>query len=79
MDWRDRIVSDKNILLGKPVIKGTRLSVEFMMGLFAGGWTEQQVLENYPGIAKEDLQAVFAYAQECFEDGLMYEPHRKAK
>lgn len=73
MSWRDHIHSDRSVLLGKPVIKGTRISVEFLMGLFASGWTEQQILENYPRLAKEDLQAVFAYAQECLQDGLMYE------
>ncbi|MBI5187504.1 MAG: DUF433 domain-containing protein, partial [Nitrospirae bacterium] len=45
--WRKFIHSDPEILLGKPVVKGTRLSVEFILGLFAEGWTEQQVLENY--------------------------------
>jgi uncharacterized protein (DUF433 family) len=48
MDWKLHIHSDPNILLGKPVIKGTRLSVEFILGLFAEGWTEQQILESYP-------------------------------
>ena len=44
MDWRQYIHSDPEILLGKPVVKGTRLSVEFILGLFAAGWTEQQVM-----------------------------------
>jgi uncharacterized protein (DUF433 family) len=48
MDWKTYIHSDPKILRGKPVIKGTRLSVEFILGLFSEGWTEQQVLENYP-------------------------------
>jgi Protein of unknown function (DUF433) len=48
MDWKTYIHSDPKILLGKPVVKGTRLSVEFILGLFSEGWTEQQVLENYP-------------------------------
>jgi Protein of unknown function (DUF433) len=48
MDWKTYIHSDPKILLGKPVIKGTRLSVEFILGLFSEGWTAQQVLENYP-------------------------------
>jgi uncharacterized protein (DUF433 family) len=48
MDWKLHIHSDPSILLGKPVVKGTRLSVEFILGLFAEGWTEQQILESYP-------------------------------
>jgi uncharacterized protein (DUF433 family) len=53
MDWRQYIHSDPKILLGKPTVKGTRLSVEFLLGLFATGWTEQQVLENYPTLTSE--------------------------
>jgi len=60
MDWRKYIHSDAEVLLGKPVVKGTRLSVEFLLGLFAVGWTEKQVLENYPTLTPQSLQAVFA-------------------
>ncbi|MFB2917010.1 DUF433 domain-containing protein [Aerosakkonema funiforme] len=62
MDWREYIHSDPNILVGKPVVKGTRLSVEFLLGLFAVGWTEKQVLDNYPSLTPEALKAVFAFA-----------------
>lgn len=48
MNWRDHIVSDKQVLLGKPVIKGTRIAVEHVIGLLAQGWSEAQILENYP-------------------------------
>lgn len=64
MDWKNRITSDKNILLGKPTIKGTRLSVEFIIERLASGWTEEQLLENYPRLSREDLQAVLAYVSE---------------
>lgn len=64
MDWRDHIHSDPKILSGKPVVKGTRLSVEFLLSLFAAGWTEEEVLEGYPHLKREDLRAVFAYAAE---------------
>ncbi len=64
MEWRGTIVSDKNVLAGKPVVKGTRLSVEFLLGLFANGWKEDDVLKNYPTLKKEDLLAVFAFAQD---------------
>ena len=65
MDWQKYIHSDSQILLGKPTVKGTRLSVEFLLGLFAAGWTEQQVLENYPTLTSEALRAVFAFAADC--------------
>ncbi|MBD2357221.1 DUF433 domain-containing protein [Tolypothrix sp. FACHB-123] len=64
MDWQQYIHSGTKILLGKPTVKGTRLSVEFLLGLFAAGWTEQQVLENYPTLTKEALRAVFAFTAE---------------
>lgn len=68
MNWKDYIHSDSKILVGKPVVKGTRLSVVFILGLFSNGWTEKQVLENYSQLTKESLRAVFAYVQECMED-----------
>lgn len=64
MDWRKHIHSDPEILSGKPVVIGTRLSVEFLLGLFAVGWTEEQVLDNYPKLDEEALRAVFAFAAE---------------
>jgi len=70
MNWREYIHSDPKILVGKPVVKGTRLSVEFLLGLFAVGWTEQQVLENYPSLTPEALKAVFSFlANENFPRG----------
>ena len=82
MDWKTYIHSDPKILLGKPVIKGTRLSVEFILGLFSEGWTEQQVLENYPTLntrwrslsSGESIQAVFAFAAECIKEDVYYTP-----
>ena len=77
MNWQDYIISDKEILLGKPTVKGTRISVEFVVGLLAQGWTENQVLENYPRLTKESLQAIFVYIQDCIHDGLLFPPFRK--
>ena len=68
MNWQQRIEVQESVLAGKPVVKGTRLSVEFLLGLFAEGWTEQQVLENYPQLCREDLQAVFAFSAACLHD-----------
>jgi uncharacterized protein (DUF433 family) len=64
MEWRERIHMDPKILSGKPVVKGTRLSVEFLLRLFAAGWTREQIFEGYPNLEEEDLRAVFAYAAE---------------
>ena len=77
MNWQDYIISDKEILLGKPTIKGTRISVELVVGLLAQGWTENQILQNYPRLTKESLQAIFAYIQDCIHDGLLFPPFRK--
>jgi uncharacterized protein (DUF433 family) len=79
MNWQERIISDKAILLGKPTIKGTRISVEFILERMANGWTEQQILENYPRLSREDLQAVFGYAAECMKDGLLFSPDLATK
>jgi uncharacterized protein (DUF433 family) len=72
MDWRQYIHSDSEILMGKPVVKGTRLAVDFILRLFAVGWTEQQVLENYPTLTPEALRAVFAFAAECLREETLY-------
>ncbi len=77
MNWQDHIVADKEVLLGKPTIKGTRLSIEHLVGLLAQGWTEQQILDNYPRLTKEDLKAVFAYLHDCMQDGLFAHPFQK--
>jgi uncharacterized protein (DUF433 family) len=77
MNWQEYIVSDKEVLLGKPTIKGTRISVEHIVGLLAQGWTENEVLENFPRLTKESLQAVFSYIQDCINDGLLFTPTRK--
>jgi len=77
MNWRDRITSDKDILLGKPVIKGTRISVELILDLLADGWTEAQVLESYPHINAEDLKAVFGYLRDGVQQDL-YLPLRRS-
>jgi uncharacterized protein (DUF433 family) len=59
-----RITLDPKVLVGKPVISGTRLSVEFVIGLMADGWSEAEILANYPGITHDDLIACLAYARD---------------
>ncbi len=68
MDWKDHIVANPAILVGKPVIKGTRLSVDFILELLAAGWGEQKIFASYPQLKPEDLQAVFAFAAACLKD-----------
>lgn len=72
MEWKNHIIADGEILLGKPTVKGTRISVEHIIGFLAQGWSEEQILENYPRLNKESLQAVFLYIQDCLKDGLLY-------
>ena len=70
MNWRDHIISNPEILVGKPVIKGTRISVELILGRLANGWTYEQVLESYPHIARDDIQAALAFAAERLHKGV---------
>jgi uncharacterized protein (DUF433 family) len=60
----ERIILDPEILSGKPVVRGTRLSVEFVVGLMADGWSETDILSNYPGLARDDITACLAYARD---------------
>lgn len=62
MIWQKRIAIDPNILVGKPTVKGTRLAVEFIIDLLAQGWSEAEILGNYPGLTVEDIQACLSYA-----------------
>jgi uncharacterized protein (DUF433 family) len=59
-----RITLDPEVLAGKPVIRGTRLSVEFVIGLMADGWSEADILENYPGITHHSIIACLSYARD---------------
>ena len=62
MNWQERIVIDPGILVGKPIVKGTRLAVELIVDLLAQGWSEAEILRNYPGLTHEDIQACLSYA-----------------
>jgi uncharacterized protein (DUF433 family) len=63
MEWRERIVIDPGVLVGKPIVRGTRLAVEFIIDLLAQGWTGDEILRNYPGLTQEDIQTCLAYAE----------------
>jgi len=72
MDWRERIVLDPEILVGKPVVKGTRLAVEFIVDLLAQGWSEDNILRNYPGLTVEDVRACLSYASTVLHEQRVY-------
>jgi uncharacterized protein (DUF433 family) len=62
MQWQERIEINPGVLAGKPVVKGTRLAVEFIVDLLAQGWSEADMLSNYPGLTSEDIRACLVYA-----------------
>ncbi|QDU91543.1 hypothetical protein Pla175_49720 [Pirellulimonas nuda] len=62
MPLPDRIVLDPSVLVGKPAVKGTRIAVEFVLELLANEWSEQQILENYPGLEHDDITACLNHA-----------------
>ena len=64
MEWKQHITADPAVLAGKPVITGTRLSVEFILELIAEGWSETEILNNYPGITHQQILACVAYAKD---------------
>lgn len=75
-NWQKLITSDDSILQGKPIIKGTRISVEFILERLADGWSEKDILENYPRLTPEALKAVYAYLYEGMKDGLLFNAKR---
>jgi uncharacterized protein (DUF433 family) len=67
MDWRVRIVADPKVIVGMPMIKGTRIGVELMLDLLAAGYTPQQIRDQYDHLTAEDIQACLAYAKEVVQ------------
>ena len=68
MNWKDYIVVDPEVLAGKPVVKGTRLSVELILDRLADGWSEEDLFRSYPNLKPAALQAVFAFASEVMRE-----------
>ena len=64
MDWRGHIAIEPRILAGKPIVKGTRISVELVIDLLAAGWSPEQVLDSYPTLRADDIRACLAYASD---------------
>lgn len=78
MTWQEYITTDPEILGGKPIVRGTRLAVDFLLGLFAAGWSADQVLTSYPQISQDSLRAVFAYAADIAKDEALHSMSRGA-
>ena len=72
MKWQERISIDPKILVGKPAVKGTRISVELVVDLMANGWTQEQILENYPDLTADDIRACLAYASDVLHAERVY-------
>jgi uncharacterized protein (DUF433 family) len=72
MEWNDRIKLDPAVLAGKPVIRGTRLSVSLIIELLAQGWSEADLFESYPELQPEDVRACLAYASEILQAERVY-------
>jgi uncharacterized protein (DUF433 family) len=72
VDWRERIIVDPKVLVGKPIIKGTRIAVEFITELLAEGWSHTQILSNYPQLKEDDIRAALAYATELMKEERVY-------
>lgn len=72
MDLSHRISVDPRILVGKPVVKGTRIAVEMVVDLLAAGWTHQQILDSYPTLSEEDVRACLCYASEILHSEKVY-------
>ena len=68
MDWKDRIEVNPAVLVGKPIIKGTRISVELILDRVADGWTTEDVLAAYPNIKRDDVLAALSFAAEIFRE-----------
>ena len=68
MNWKEHIVANPDVLVGKPIIKGTRISVELLLDRFAAGWSYDDILEAYPQLTREQVQAAIAFAAELFKE-----------
>ncbi len=68
MDWKDRIEVNPAVLVGKPIIKGTRISVELILDRMADAWTMEDILSAYPHLKREDVLAALSFASELFKE-----------
>ena len=74
VEWRERIKVNPEVMTGKPVIKGSRLTVDHVIELLAEGWSTDQIGEEYPGITIEDVAACLAYESEVIKSEIRNPP-----
>jgi uncharacterized protein (DUF433 family) len=67
-EWKDRIVVDPEILIGKPIIKGTRISVDLIMDRLSDGWSLEDITTAYPRVTRDDVLAAIAFVTEVFRE-----------
>jgi len=72
VELRDRITIDPRVLVCKPVVAGTRISVEFVVDLLASGWSHEKILTNYPRLSEQDILACLQYAGELLHSERVY-------
>lgn len=72
MRWRSRIETNPDVLTGKPVVAGTRIAVELVVELLAEDWSTEDILDQYPALSREDIQACLRYAHERLQSERVY-------
>jgi uncharacterized protein (DUF433 family) len=72
MSWHDRIETKPEVLTGKPVVRGTRIPVELIVELLAQDWSPEEIVDQYPALTREDIQACLHYASETLKSERVY-------
>lgn len=67
-EWRNRITVDPEVLVGKPIIRGTRISVELLLDRLGDGWSIEQILDAYPRLNRDDVLAAINFVSEVFRE-----------
>jgi len=79
MSIQSRIILDPSVLSGKPIIRGTRISVDLVLELLASGWDDSTIIKEYPGLCQEDIFACSKYAQEIIRSERVYSTTHERK
>lgn len=72
MNWQKHIEINEKILVGKPLIKGTRISIEYILELLAHGWNIDKIIKNYPQLKEEDINAALEYSAHAIKLQTVY-------
>ncbi|WP_295392616.1 DUF433 domain-containing protein [uncultured Thiodictyon sp.] len=67
-EWRNRITVDPEVLVGKPIVRGTRISVELLLDRLGDGWSIEQILDAYPRLSRDDVLAAISFVSEVFRE-----------